>query len=322
MKQRVIAIDPKNDLQNIRNIDKSIHIIDINNIRDGALNPFTFLSNVDTSTIITIIEFICGKLSNDDERAITPIIQDFVIRFRRDKEYVDMNAVAEYLFSRDNRNAINVGSRLRAYADNQYGKLLFTREENVEPLHLSDTDSMVITLHGMDIPDYSVKVEDYTPKQRFTSAIIYILTLKLLEILSSKNNVPTVFCCDEAHLLFGNKEMSKIIDRFLVIGRSLGFATMLASQGVSHFPAGIANHISSKFSFRTSIDEAKLFLEKFDTTVFGDNAIDRTSVVGTISNLELGTAFMIDNDGNSGVFKVKPNYPLYLLTGKEEDKGK
>ena len=320
MKQRVVAIDPKNDLQNLRNIDKNIHIIDINDIRDGALNPFTFLSNVDTSTIITIIELICGKLSNDDERAITPIIQDFVIRFRRDKEYVDMNAVAEYLFSRDNRNAINVGSRLRAYADNQYGKLLFTREENVEPLHLSDTDSMVITLHGMDMPDYSVKVEDYTPKQRFTSAIIYILTLKLLEILSSKNNVPTVFCCDEAHLLFGNKEMSKIIDRFLVIGRSLGFATVLASQGVSHFPAGIANHISSKFSFRTSIDEAKLFLEKFDTTVFGDNAIDRTSVVGTISNLELGIAFMIDKDGNSGVFKVKPNYPLYLLTGKDEDK--
>lgn len=317
MKQRVVAIDPKNDLQKIKNIYPSINIIDINNIRNGALNPFTFLGNIDTSTIVSIIEIICGKLTTEEERAITPIVQDFVIKFKRDGVYVDMQDVAEYLFSRDNKYATGIGSRLKALADNKYGKLLFTREENVEPLKLSNTDSFILTLHGMALPDYAVKVEDYTPSQRFTSAVVYILTLKLLELLSSKNSVPTVFCCDEAHLLFGNKAMASIIDRFLVIGRSLGFATILASQGISHFPKDIANHISTKFIFKSSLDESKLFLEKFDTTQLGDNAIDRASVVGMItSNFHTGDCFMIDKLNNSGVLHINPSFDLKQIKGE------
>lgn len=317
MQQRVVAIDPKNDLQKIKNIYPSINIIDINNIRNGALNPFTFLGNIDTSTIVSIIEIICGKLTTEEERAITPIVQDFVIKFKRDGVYVDMQDVAEYLFSRDNKYATGIGSRLKALADNKYGKLLFTREENVEPLKLSNTDSFILTLHGMALPDYAVKVEDYTPSQRFTSAVVYILTLKLLELLSSKNSVPTVFCCDEAHLLFGNKAMASIIDRFLVIGRSLGFATILASQGISHFPKDIANHISTKFIFKSSLDESKLFLEKFDTTQLGDNAIDRASVVGMItSNFHTGDCFMIDKLNNSGVLHINPSFDLKQIKGE------
>ena len=196
MRQRVLAIDPKNDLIKIQNVYPNVKIVDINNIRDGALNPFTFLKDIDTSVILSIIELICGKLSTDEERAVTPIIQDFVTRFKRDGNYVDMQDVAEYLFSRDNSFASNLGARLKAVSDSKYGKLLFTREENVEPLELSLTDSFVISLHGMDLPDHTVSVENYTASQRFTSAIVYLLSSKLLEILSSNNKIPTVFCCD------------------------------------------------------------------------------------------------------------------------------
>ena len=320
MKQRIVAIDPKNDLQKIKKIHPSINIIDINNIRSGALNPFTFLGTIDTATVVSIIDLICGKLSTEEERAITPIVQDFVIKFKRDGIYVDMQDVAEYLFSRDNKYASSIGARLKALADNKYGGLLFTREENVEPLHLSDRDSFILSLHGMALPEYTVKAEDYTPNNRFASAIIYILTLKLLELLSSKNVVPTIFCCDEAHLLFGNKAMASIIDRFLVIGRSLGFVTILASQGISHFPKDIANHISTKFIFKSSMEEAKLFLEKFDTTQLGDNAIDRASVVGMIaSNFNRGDCFMIDKDNNSGVLHITPSFDLKVIKEKTNE---
>lgn len=321
LRQRVLAIDPKNDLVKIQNVYPNVKIVDINNIRDGALNPFTFLKDIDTSVILSIIELICGKLSTDEERAVTPIIQDFVTRFKRDGNYVDMQDVAEYLFSRDNSFASNLGARLKAVSDSKYGKLLFTREENVEPLELSLTDSFVISLHGMDLPDHTVSVENYTASQRFTSAIVYLLSSKLLEILSSNNKIPTVFCCDEAHLLFGNKAMSAIIDRFLVIGRSLGFATILASQGVSHFPKGIANHIATKFIFKSSMEEAGLFLSKFDTTQLGDNPIDREAIVGMVSSkFVAGDVFMIDKNNNSGFVHVVPNYPLHVLSSNPLDK--
>ena len=321
LRQRVLAIDPKNDLVKIQNVYPNVKIVDINNIRDGALNPFTFLKDIDTSVILSIIELICGKLSTDEERAVTPIIQDFVTRFKRDGNYVDMQDVAEYLFSRDNSFASNLGARLKAVSDSKYGKLLFTREENVEPLELSLTDSFVISLHGMDLPDHTVSVENYTASQRFTSAIVYLLSSKLLEILSSNNKIPTVFCCDEAHLLFGNKAMSAIIDRFLVIGRSLGFATILASQGVSHFPKGIANHIATKFIFKSSMEEAGLFLSKFDTTQLGDNPIDREAIVGMVSSkFVAGDVFMIDKNNNSGFVHIVPNYPLHMLSSNPLDK--
>ena len=87
MGQRVIAIDPKNDLGAICNISKNIEVIDINNIRAGALNPITFLKRelpdgtfepVDTTTLLSVITLLTGKLDQNDIIDVTPIIEDFV----------------------------------------------------------------------------------------------------------------------------------------------------------------------------------------------------------------------------------------------------
>lgn len=319
--QRVVVIDPKNDFSKLLNVSNNVELIDINHIRPGALNPFTFLDRFDTSTLLTIIEIICGKLDKEDIIEITPIVKDFVTQFIRDNQYRDMQDIADYLYSRDSVAAQKVGTMLKTYEDNKYGPLLFTREENVIPLHLSKTSSMVISLHGMSLPDYTKKAEDYDANERFTSAIIYILTAKLLEILSGDNKIPTTLVCDEAHLLFGNKEMSQIIDRFLVLGRSLNVATVLASQGVSHFPDGIANYITSKFIFRSSIEEAQLFLEKFDTSKLdANNAIDVDSVVSGITKLETGKCFMIDSQNRNGFIQIISNYDVQKLTSNPFDK--
>lgn len=315
MGARVICIDPKNDFNKLLNVSSNVELVDINRIRPGALNPFTFLDRFDTSTLLTIIEIICGKLDKEDIIEITPIVKDFVTQFIRDNQYRDMQDIADYLFSRDSAAAQKVGTMLKTFEDNKYGPLLFTREENVVPLRLSKTQSMVISLHGMSLPDYTKKAEDYDANERFTSAIIYIITAKLLEILSGDNKIPTTLVCDEAHLLFGNKEMAQIIDKFLVIGRSLNVATVLASQGVSHFPEGISNYITSKFIFRSSMEEAQLFLDKFDTSKLdANNAIDINSVVAGITKLDTGCAFMIDSQLRNGFIRVISNYDIKKLT--------
>jgi len=323
MGQRVIAIDPKNDFVKLRNVNPSIEIVDINKIRSGALNPFTFLDSFDTSTLMTIIEIICGKLSKEDIIEITPIVKDFVTKFIRDGEYKDMQDVADYLFSRDNSSAQKIGTILKTFEDNKYGPLLFTREQNVQPLRLASTSSMIISLHGMSLPDYQKNAEDYDPNERFTSAILYILTSKLFEILSHDSKIPTTLVCDEAHLLFSNKDMSKVIDRFMVLGRSLNVAVILASQGMSHFPTGIAQYCTSKFMFKSSIEEAQLFLEKFDTSKLdAANAIDINSVVSGVTKLETGCAFMIDHQNRNGFIRIISNYPIQLLTSNPIEKNR
>lgn len=315
MGQRVICIDPKNDFNKLLNVSNSVEFIDINNIRPGALNPFTFLDKFDSSTLLSIIEIICGKLDKQDIIAITPIIQDFIIAYNRDGVYKDMQDVADYLFSRDNESCQKIGNMLKMYEDNKYGKLLFTREEKVTPLYLNRGTSLIITLHGMSLPDYTKKVEDYDANERFTSAILYIITTKLYELLSSDNKIPTTLVCDEAHLLYGNKKMSDLIDKFLVIGRSLNTATLLASQGISHFPDNIAQFMSTKVMFRSSMEEAKLFLDKFDTSkIDASTAIDTDSVIASTTKLATGNCFMIDSQNRTGFIHIISNYDVKLLT--------
>ena len=68
------------------------------------------------------------------------------------------------------------------------------------------------------------------------------------------------------------------------------------------------------------MEEAKLFLEKFDTTQLGDNAIDRASVVGMIaSNFNRGDCFMIDKDNNSGVLHITPSFDLKVIKEKTNE---
>lgn len=324
MGQRVIAIDPKNDFDKLYNVNPSINIIDINKIRPGALNPFEFLKKIDekgkvkfidTATLMTIIEIMCGKLDRNTIIGITPIVTDFVTKAKTTGDYYDMQDVADYLYANQNESAQTVGTMLKMFEDNKYGKLLFTRETNVKPLVLSSTDSMVISLHGLSLPDYSKKPEDYDANERFTSAILYIITTKLLDILSGDNKVPTTLICDEAHLLFGNKEMGAIIDRFLILGRSLNVATVLASQGISHFPKGIANYITTKFMFKSSMEEAQLFLDAFDTSKINpSSAIDVDSIVSSAINFPTGTCFMIDRLNRNGIIRIKSIYDVNLLT--------
>ena len=124
---------------------------------------------------MTIIELLTGKLDQDTKIAITPIVQDFIKKSNMTHQYYDMQDVADYLFANKRKEAQAVGTVLKMYEDSKFGKLLFTRETNIKPLVLSETSSMVISLHGMNLPDYSKAVDDYDANERFTTAILYII---------------------------------------------------------------------------------------------------------------------------------------------------
>ena len=116
--------------------------------------------------------------------------------------------------------------------------------------------------------------------------------------------------------------MSNLIDRFLVLGRSLNVATVLASQGISHFPETTSNYATTKFLFKSSIDEAQLFLERFDTSKLGDtnNSLDIPSIISAVTNFPTGTCFMIDRLNRNGIIRIKSIYDVKLLTSNPFEK--
>ena len=326
MGQRLVAIDPKNDFAKVHRVFPNVKVIDLCHVQPGSLNPFEFLKKInpdtnqleylDEMTLLTIIQLLVGtkKMSTEAENAITPIIRDYVLK-AKNGESVNLYRLAEYLYSKDNMYAQNIGQTMKSYVDSNVGKLLFNTED-VKPLVISNTDSLVISLMGMKLPSYDTKIEDYSMEDNLTTAIVYIITKKLREMLLRPNKIPVLFICDEAHMLFGNKEMSKVIDEFLVLGRSLGVSTMLASQGITHFPEGISNYITSKFLFKSSLDESKEFFRRFDTSKDDPTNRITDSIVTAIPKLPQGVCFFMDRFDRNGIIHITSLYPPEVFEGE------
>ena len=330
MGQRVIIIDPKNDFDKLLNVNPNIKVINFRDIKQGQLNPLEFLKRIDPKTkeieylepgsLLTIIEIMTGTIPDEAKVVIAGIVEDFVNDVARNGKYVDMSDVAQYLTKNPNTAVQNVGTTLKMHKKSKFGKLMFTDMDYVEPLQLSLTDSMVLILDCLELPSSDTKPEDYTQEQRFTAAILYVLTKKLFEILRQDSVIPTVFVCDEAHLLFSNNDMSKVIDDFLRLGRSLNTATVLASQGISSFPKSIYNAISTKFLFKSSINEAQAFFEAFDTASLGGSNIAVNSIIAAAIKFPTGTCFMMDRKHRNGIIRIISNYDHNLLTSNPLDK--
>jgi len=315
MGRRVIVIDPKNDFIKLKNIASEVDIVDVNKIAPGSLNPFTFLDDCDALTLMTIIEIILGDINKDAKGKLSGILQDFVTQSNKYGEYTDMDDVVQYLYMNKNQDVRRIAQDLKLVEGSKYGPLLFTREKNIKPLEISKTKSVVISLLGMPLPSSTISKEQYTAEERFTSSIVYILCKKLNDILRDKSPIPTTFFCDEAHILFGNAEMARIIHDFLAMGRSLNVAVVLMSQSVTHFPDSTPQFMSSKFVFKSAIADATEFFEKYDTTGIDlSTEIDRNSMITTIANLETGQCFYLDHKSRSGIIKIHSNFDTSLLS--------
>lgn len=297
MQQRFFAIDPKNDLGVISDIFPNVEYIDINNIKPGALNPFKVINNLDTNTLLSIISIICGDLTDQQIISITPIINDFINKNRRSIENMNFSNVADYLYANDNIAAQAIGTKLQTHRDSKYGALLF--DETVDTMKLN-AESKIISLHGMDLPKFDSK--KLNENQKFNSAIVFIICRMLRDILTS-NNYPTLFVMDEGHIALRNESFKDILDEFLVLGRSLNVATIIATQNPSHVPESISQLIASKFCFKSSTNEASTFLNLFFNKD-GDNMADFESIIYQISGFESGRCFYIDSCNRTGIFKV------------------
>lgn len=296
---RVIYLDPKNDAKSLANIIPDISITDVNNISPGALNPFKVFHDVSTNSILSVISCICGKLSDKQMVAVSPIVNDFVIKNNKNKEHTTFSMLSDYLYASDNEFAQTIGTTLKINEDSKYGKLIFSDSDSSFKL---DRESHIISLLGMPLPS-SLTLE-MTQDEKFSSAIVYIICKMLREILTEDSKIPVILIIDEAHVLFSNPAMSNIIWDFLSMGRSLNVCTVLASQNMSKFPDGIEQLIASKFMFGSSPKEAVEFLNRFDSSSSGDK-FDRPSIVDYIGNVDTGVCFFIDNKNRGGFIKIK-----------------
>lgn len=304
---RFIFIDFKNDSLALKKINKDVKITDINKIKPGALNPFKVLKHVDTNTLISVIRALCGDLTSHQINSISPIVKDFVIENRRNLRGVDFSTLANYLYAADNEHAQTVGTILKNHEDSAYGSLLFYQgEDEDEPLTVGK-ESQIISLFGLTIPGQDSS--KWNEEERFTSTIIYIICKMLNDVLSGNDKKdPVVLFVDESHIMYGSDFMSEVIEKLLVLGRSLNICTVLSSQNMTHYPHDISQLIANKFMFSSSPGQAKEFLDRFDSSDPDDeNGLDRKSIINFISDASEGLCFMLDYKNRPGYIQIKSN---------------
>lgn len=299
MEQKIFAIDMKNDISKIKNEFPHIVVTDVNKIQPGGLNPFKVVKEVDTNFITSLISIICNGVNDQQIVSITPIINDFVNKFKRDPQsQMSFADVADYLYANDSKDAQVIGTKLNIHRDSQYGSLLFDEDEEIMKL---DNRSKVISLHGMDLPKQND--QHMTEEQKFNSGIVFILC-KMLQDLMLEGTYPKLFILDEAHIAFQNEAFASIINKFLTLGRSLNIATILSSQSVTHYPQNIGQLISSKFCFKSDYREAMEFLEMF-LSGGSEGKADFPVIASKINTFEKpGQSFFVDSSNRSGFFKV------------------
>lgn len=288
----VIAFDPKNDHKGMLKKDPTIKYRDIS--KKQSLDPFMCIENVDTNFIISIIDTICGGLSKADVTAITPIVNDFVKRSRTGN--ATFLRLADYLYSNQNPVVQNIGTLLKANEDSEYGKVFFNRDKSCMQL---GRESSIICLFGLPLPKTDNR-DSWTKEEMFSSAIIMVLVKMLRNVLTSKNPIPVILFIDEAHIILANPFIYKIVEEFLILGRSLNVATVLASQNVSHFPPDFSNFVSNRFQFRSSRNEVQEFLSRFLVSAEEET----NSLITFAVNAKNGECIFIDRKNRVGEIQI------------------
>jgi hypothetical protein len=308
----VFALDAKNDMLNLRNVFPSMKVTDVNNIAPGSLDPFLTLEKVDATTIMTIIELICGNFDAVQRSEVIPIVKDFVQQ-NNEGRAVTFSALATQLFRSENKFVRGVAVTLQTAAESAYGPLLFAPLGS-RPRGLKfSNESRIISILGMELPSSD---EHTKPDEQFNAAVVYIICKMMRDLLKKKkngqelvDNTPTVLILDELHMLLRSEAIASVVDELLVLGRSLRLSIILASQNVTHFPKGIAQYVSSKMCFRLSKREASEFFAMFDISNNGKE-LDTGETIDLATRLKTGYCFYMDLENRCSLVHITSQYPV------------
>ncbi len=297
LKTICIILDPKNDCKDIAYQD-GIKVIDL--AKKMCLDPFICIKDVDALFITDVISSICNGLTDEDNVVIQPIVSDFIKKAKYGN--ASFAKMTNYLYSNDNPVAMKIGNMLKATEKTEWGPVLFgdpTGKDKYETINFQ-RESMVISLFGLQLPQDQNKA-NWSKSECFASTIVMIIIKMLQQVLVNKNNVPVTLFIDEAHILLENPAIFKIVESFLILGRSLNVYTVMASQNVTHFPDDFCTYIGSKFLFKNnSKTEISIFLDRF----LSNGSEDRDYLINKCLNAKRGEAIYIDRKNRVGLIKI------------------
>jgi hypothetical protein len=119
---------------------------------------------------------------------------------------------------------------LEHYRDGETGRALFGKdgEDNV----LDERARLVVaSVMGLDFPDANTPPDAWRESQRLAVAVLYLVTqIAFRRLVMSPQSVKKFFAVDEAWILRSIPEGRSLLNRMLLLGRSMNLVLMMAAQ--------------------------------------------------------------------------------------------
>lgn len=292
--KQVVVFDPKGDFLSLAYMKDELDdllVWDLSQDQQaGILDPFYMVEDPSEQlTLVTsILSFFLGGIKDNEQTILNPLIMD-VIESRNPSL---QKIVRELEKDPNSEEARNLGTRLKAIQQMPYAKLCFAPSSKNRKIRNLSKNLSIITLLGLPIPTTEKQAEE--PRGRLASGILYLVTYLISKLLQEKvteNSPPQMLLVDEAWSILSNNYGADLIKSIALMGRSLGFSLILATQNNSHIKkSDIENAISTRFAFRCSPKEAASLVEDMSLP-------ENEGFEGVFSSLEQGQCIMQDFEG-------------------------
>lgn len=295
--KNTIVIDYKGDFLALTALEDEIGKVRVWDLSGdgeaGSIDPFIIGQNHQerVSMAVSLIDILLGGMSQDVRNAITPAITDMSNSVAKNKRPCMMNLVNDLRASHGNILAQQVGNTLKSISERPSAKACFANNRTVrqDSPSIGSSGLTVVSLLGLNLPD-SPEEATGTEDGRIVSGLLYLVTKYIIDTLKRKETkVPTTMVIDEAWSMLSTKQGQNVIKSTALLGRSLNFAYVLATQNYSHLDSiDIDNTVSTHMAFSAQIGAAR------KATASMGLKDPNGYFAETISDLELGECLMRD----------------------------
>lgn len=305
---KAVIIDPKSERGKWKKmmpyIANEINIINLSSddFNRGMLDPFVTMSDVtDAENLaLDILTFLMGISIRDSLKY--PTLRR-AIREVGKREKRGLLLVVDELRQIDTDVSNALAEHLEGFVDTGLAQLLFSDGEDVNSITF-DKRLNIIQIADLILPDKAKKLEEYTPTEMLSVALMISVSTFCLNFIHSDNSVFKITNIDEAWSLLNISQGKVLANKLVREGRSMNAGVYFCTQNAKDLQdETIKNNIGMFFIFHSEDkDEIKNSLE-----LLGLDSEDESNQQ-MITSLHSGECVMKDIYGRINVVKFE-----YLL---------
>ena len=212
----------------------------------------------------------------------------------------------------EKKSAYLIRRRLEDYREESLGRTLFGQSNEA----LTKWPALTVaSIYGLDFPPSTLPPSEWSPDQRFGSAMIYLIAqLGFRRLLTLPPSQPKFLAVDEAWILRGIPEGRALLNTMNLMGRSMNLLLMVAVQNPDVL---LSQGESQNDDFSAQL--GWIFVGKLDSQQQIRHALrllhlpeDEEEIQRQFSAFSSGRGFMRDPLGRVGVMETRV-FPLPLL---------